>query len=149
MLHIFVHVGDERVNETPALASMQTIWVRLHNFLEQIIGQENPGLTGEDRFQHTRRSIIALWQKITFEDFAKVLLGPSQHSKFKLGFNQGFYNDKLDARIDIEFATAAFRMGHSYVPNFLPFQERSRLFDPVMKKLSNVNLLYKYTYMYS
>ena len=141
--------GDGRVNVTPALSAVQTIWLRLHNVLEPIIGRENPDLTGEDRFQHTRRFVTALWQKVIFEDLLKVVLGPTEHSRYQLRFNQGRYTEKLDPRLDTEFATSAFRMGHSYVPNFLPFQERSRLNDPVMKKLSNVSLSYFSIYMYN
>ena len=84
--------------------------------------------------------MVALWQKIVFEDFAKVILGPQEHSNYQLGFNQGGYINFLDGRLDTEFATCAFRMGHTYVPNFLPFQDRYRRHGPVQKKLSNVSL---------
>ena len=118
---------------------MHTLFVRLHNRIEGIIGRLNPDLSREDRFQHTRRFVIALWQKIVFGEFARVILGDEEHKAFELRAEDGVYNASLDGRIDNEFATAAFRLGHTYVPDNLPFQSRDLTLDPENRKLSDVS----------
>ena len=138
-LYASCFAGDERANEQSGLASYHTLFVRMHNILEPIIGSNNPNLNGEDRFQHTRRFMVALWQKLVFEDFAKVILGPTNHAAFNLGFNQGAYDPTLDPRLDAAFAVAAFRMGHTYVPDTLPFQERTLTQPSIHEKLSDVS----------
>ena len=64
--------------------------------------------TDEEIFQKARRHVIALIQKIAFEDFLPKVIGRS------LPTYTGF-NDSEDTTIAVAFATTAFRYGHCIV----------------------------------
>ena len=63
-------------------------------------------------------------QHIIYNEFLPVLLGNGRYTR-KTGlstFTNGFsddYNDELDPRIMNEFATAAYRIGHTLVPGII------------------------------
>ncbi len=101
--------GDVRVNEQLGLATMHTLWVREHNRIAAILTDDFPSATGEEVFQAARRLVIAKIQKITFEEYLPVLIGPtaiSTYDGYDPTVNPGLYN---------EFSVGAYRYGHSLV----------------------------------
>ena len=99
--------GDIRVNDNPDLASLQTLLVREHNRLADQIQRQNPQLSDEEIYQRARAQVVAEIQVITYKEFLPALLGAMPAYRG--------YNAKLNPGITNEFATAAFRMGHSMV----------------------------------
>jgi len=63
------------VNEQPQLAVINTIWMREHNRIANILSNLNPTWSGETVFQETRRIVIAQLQHITYNEFLPTLLG--------------------------------------------------------------------------
>jgi peroxidase len=116
--------GDGRSNENFGLISMHTLWVREHNRLAREIklkyypeSTATP-LTGdadEDIFQLARKFVIYQIQIITYNEFLPALLGPNESPTLN-GYN---YDQGLDCRISNEFATAAYRFGHSMLSDNL------------------------------
>ena len=117
--------GDRRVNENTALAGMHTVWGRLHNVCARLISEEfdkdpqsfesaskSKEEKGEIIFQESRRMVIATLQRIFYEEWL-VTLGATL---------SGYQGYKLDVKAEVSnaFITAAFRFGHSLVPNFFP-----------------------------
>ncbi len=99
--------GDIRANEQVGLAVMHTLFVREHNRLAAIIEAENPSASGEEVFQATRRLVVAILQKITYDEFLPALLGSDgipAYTGYDASMNPGLFN---------EFSGAAFRLGHS------------------------------------
>jgi len=99
--------GDVRANEQAGLTAMHTLFVREHNHWADQIRNDAPGLSGDDVYEGARRMVIAEMQAITFREFLPVLLGPRALDRYR------GYEDDVDPGIANEFATAAYRLGHS------------------------------------
>lgn len=99
--------GDDRLNENPALTSMHTIWMREHNRIAEDLLAQHPTWSDEKIYQEARRTVVAEIQAITYNEYLPGLLGEDGLSKY-----QG-YDSTQNAGITNEFATAAFRFGHT------------------------------------
>ncbi|KAL3314047.1 hypothetical protein Ciccas_007344 [Cichlidogyrus casuarinus] len=76
----------------------------------------NPHWSGDRIYQETRKIVGARMQIITYEEWLPKILGP--RGMAMLGQYTG-YNDEVNPTISNEFATAAFRFGHTLVPPIL------------------------------
>ena len=101
--------GDARAAENPLLASLHTVWVREHNRLADEISAADSSLNDEQIYQKARTTVMALIQNITYNEFLPALLGDGQLKDY-----EGYYAS-TDAGINTEFATAAFRIGHTMI----------------------------------
>ncbi len=99
--------GDIRANEQAGLIAMHTLFVREHNRLADIFAVQNPQLASQEVFELARKVNGAQIQAITYNEFLPLLLGPDA-----IGPYPG-YNPAIDPAIANEFASAAFRFGHS------------------------------------
>ena len=99
--------GDERVNENVALTSMHTLFTREHNFWVDKIAAEHPELTGDELYERAKAIVEAEIQHVTFDEFLPALLGDDAIGKYK------GYDATINPQIATEFATAAFRVGHT------------------------------------
>ncbi len=104
---IFFVAGDVRANEQVGLTAMHTLFLREHNRLADEIAAANPDLSDEEIYQQARAIVIAEIQSITFNEFLPALFGPDAIARY-----QG-YDPTIDPSIANEFATAAYRFGHS------------------------------------
>ncbi len=99
--------GDPRANEHAALIAIHVIFLREHNRLAQEIMDSNKSLNDEEIYQIARKINTAQMQKITYEEYLPSL-------GIHLPNYSGFINT-TDPSISNEFATLAFRMGHSQI----------------------------------
>jgi Ca2+-binding RTX toxin-like protein len=108
--------GDGRANENIALTSIHTIWARNHNFHVDGLVEAGFAGTAEELFQAAKIINEAEYQRVVFTEFADELLGGIRGTG-----DHGFdgYNANVDARISHEFATAAYRFGHSLISQTL------------------------------
>lgn len=113
--------GDIRVNENPELTSLQTLFMREHNRLADLIAQANPGLSDEAIFQRARAFVIAEIQVITYKQWLPTLLGPDALRAYS------GYKPNVNPAIANEFATAAFRVGHSMLGDDIEFLDNNGL----------------------
>ncbi|KAI9551668.1 hypothetical protein GHT06_022004 [Daphnia sinensis] len=118
--------GDGRVNEQPQLAVIHTLWVREHNRVADALQQLNPSWSDERVFQESRRIIGAEIQQITYNEFLPIFLGEAYMSRFQLkplpansGEPTNLYDQNINPTVTNEFATAAFRVGHSLVQGII------------------------------
>ena len=112
----FFEAGDERANEQVGLTIMHTIWMREHNRIARYLGRLNP-CWGDDKLYHETRKIVgAMVQAVTYNEFIPQLFG-SQYQTYIPKYR--YYNPFVDSTIPNEFATAAYRFGHSLVQPFL------------------------------
>ena len=105
--------GDVRANENPDLISLQTLFVREHNRLAALQASAHPSWTDEQLYQSARQLVIAEIQAITFNEFLPALLGRQAIRPY-----QG-YQPNVNPSITNEFATAAYRFGHSLLDSEL------------------------------
>ena len=101
--------GDVRSNEVVSLTAMHTLFVREHNYWAERFRNGNPGMSGEEVYQTARMMVAAELQRITYEEFLPVLLGRNALAPYR-----GYRRD-VNPGISNEFATAAYRFGHSMI----------------------------------
>ncbi len=99
--------GDIRANENVGLTSMHTIFVREHNSWVDRLAKKYPHDSAEELYQKAKAIIEAEIQHITYDEFLPALLGENALSDY-----QG-YDSSINPQIATEFATAAFRVGHT------------------------------------
>lgn len=113
--------GDVRANEQIGLTAIHTLFVREHNHWCDVIAGEEPGLTGDEIYERARGIVAAEMQAITYNEFLPLLLGDGALPAY------AGYDAAVDASITNEFATAAFRVGHT-------------MLSPAFKRLSATEL---------
>ena len=126
--------GDERINEHPFLTAMHVITLREHNRIAEKLKRHLPAYlrTDETIFQEARRIVVAEMQNIVYGEYLPTILGAKYMDKYGLLVTEtSNYDPDVDPTIYNEFATAAFRFGHSMInSNFmLVSQRRSRQND--------------------
>ncbi len=99
--------GDIRANEQIALTAMHTLFVREHNYWADRVAADNPQLSGDEIYEHARAIVAAEMQAITYNEFLPLLLGRNSIPRYN-----GWRRD-VDASIANEFATSAYRVGHT------------------------------------
>ena len=106
--------GDVRANENVALLSVHTLFVREHNYWATRLATQFPEWDDEQLYQMARKIVSAEIQVVTYNEFLPAILGPDPLPAY-----QGF-DESVDPGIDVLFATAAYRIGHTMVsPTFL------------------------------
>lgn len=101
--------GDVRAQENPDLTALQTMFIREHNYQADLAHQKHPTWTDEQLYQYARAVVTAEIQHITYDEFLPHLLGASAIAPYH------GYDPNVDPRIMLEFAGAAYRLGHSLV----------------------------------
>jgi peroxidase len=112
--------GDVRANENPELIALHTLFVREHNRIADEAAVRHPEWTDEQLFQHARRIVIAELQAITFNEFLPALFGQRSDASATVRNYAGYRSD-VNAGITNEFATAAYRFGHSMLGDDIAF----------------------------
>ncbi len=100
--------GDPRAGEQPGLEALQTLFVREHNRLAGSLAKQNPGWSDNQIYTAAKRLNVMQMQNVTYNEFLPTLLGGRAPSP--TSFIPG-----VDGRVSNEFATAAFRIGHTMV----------------------------------
>jgi hypothetical protein len=103
----FFLAGDVRVNEQVGLIAIHTLFMREHNFWADLYRAANPDAAEEEIYQFGRMIVGAEMQAITFREFLPVLLGGGAIPPYR------GYKPAVNPTISNEFATAAYRLGHS------------------------------------
>jgi hypothetical protein len=99
--------GDIRVNEQVALTTMHTTWMREHNRIATLLATDFPTFTDEQIYQAARAIVGAEIQRITYNEFLPLLLGPNAIPTYK------GYNSNTNATVALLFTTACYRVGHT------------------------------------
>ena len=101
--------GDVRAAEIPDLTSLDVLFVREHNRWVAQFHAADPSLSGDRLYDMARAVTTAEYQNIVYSEFLPGLLGPDALTPY-----QG-YNSDVKSQISEEFATAAYRFGHSII----------------------------------
>uniref|UniRef100_A0AAG5DEK2 Cell adhesion molecule-related/down-regulated by oncogenes n=1 Tax=Anopheles atroparvus TaxID=41427 RepID=A0AAG5DEK2_ANOAO len=104
--------GDIRVNEQLGLTAMHVVWMREHNRLAEALHRVNPRWDGDRLYYEARKIVGATMQHITYTHWLPLVIG--EHGMAQLGPYRG-YDATVNPGIYNEFATAAFRFGHSLI----------------------------------
>jgi peroxidase len=99
--------GDVRANEQAGLTAMHTLFMREHNYWAQQMALQFPAADGDELYERARAIVAAEMQSITFNEFLPMLLGDGAMGAY------GGYDETMEPMIANEFATAAYRVGHT------------------------------------
>lgn len=133
------------------LAAIHTTFLRYHNSLTEKLAIQNPHWDDELLYQHARRILSAVTQHITYNEFLPRVLGRELVHKFNLELvPEGYfteYDEDCDSSIFNEFASAAFRFGHSLLkPSFKRMAPDLSIKEPSVQlrhTFFNPDLLYR------
>ena len=110
--------GDIRVIEQPTLASIHTLFLNEHNRIAKHLKECLPEDFHEDDilYEETRKIVGAELQNIVYEEFLPLILGEDAMNTFNLKLSDAtVYNPDQDPSIMNEFATVAYRFGHTLI----------------------------------
>ncbi|MCA9057374.1 MAG: peroxidase [Planctomycetaceae bacterium] len=142
--------GDARANENIELTSLHTLFVREHNRLADQIAERQPELSDEEIYQRARSLVIAEIQAITYNEWLPSLLGRGALDRYD------GYDSSVNPGISNEFATAAFRFGHSQLGDDIEFLDDNGLeardavslaqafFNPDLVRETGIDAILKY-----
>ncbi|MFY0614466.1 MAG: hypothetical protein JXQ99_23250 [Hyphomicrobiaceae bacterium] len=99
--------GDIRAGENSALTAVHTIWAKEHNRLAEVLKSKHPDWSEDDVFNAAKITVESLIQHITFDEWLPLLVGENNIPDY------WGYDPHMDPSISHEFASAAFRFGHS------------------------------------
>ncbi|XP_025829207.1 chorion peroxidase-like [Agrilus planipennis] len=107
-----------------ALVAVHLLFHREHNRVAEELAYLNSDWDDEKLFLEARRIVIAEFQVITYKEFLPAVIGHESMEEFGLYLQEGLsysydYDHKVDVSISNEFASAAFRYGHSIVEGYL------------------------------
>ncbi|MEO1090673.1 MAG: peroxidase family protein [Pseudomonadota bacterium] len=108
-----VLAGDVRAAENVALTSLHTLFVREHNHWVDELAETDPTLDADGLYAAARARVEAEIQAITFNEFLPILLGTDAVAEYE------GYDSAVDPTISTEFATVAYRFGHSLLSSTL------------------------------
>ena len=89
--------------------------------------------------QETRRLVIAVWQHIVYDEYLPVILGKTAVNQYQLSSEQCTYDSSIDPTVATEVSTAAFRFGHSQIPDLFTFTDKTFNISE-QRELKNVSL---------
>lgn len=117
--------GDSRSAENSVLTSLHVVFLREHNRLCDVIGSRKPWWSEDEKYWKARDVVIAKIQHITYTEWLPAILGAHLGSELA--------EKAPGATLTVEFATAAFRFGHSMVPDQIgPFSLTDMFFNPTL-----------------
>lgn len=114
--------GDNRVNVQPGLLTLHTLWAREHNRVANQLLIDSPTMTDREIFMAARRQTISTYQQVVMYEYLPAILGwKSMHELGVISTEEvpSEYIPTTDARVSNEFASVAFRFGHSQVTDTL------------------------------
>jgi len=106
--------GESRPSENLALTSVHTTFMREHNRIATALKNLNKLWTDEKIFQEARRINTALYQHIIYNEWLPLVIGNNDLKPRTTGYFNG-YDSSVDPNLSNEFATAAFRFGHTLI----------------------------------
>ena len=116
--------GDDRCMAQPTLLSMHSLWLKEHNRIATELKKafkdklNEFSILDQDEilYQITRRIVIAELQNIVYNEYLPAFLSQETLNKFNLKLTENSnYDASVDSSIRNEFATVAYRWGHTLV----------------------------------
>ena len=112
-------VGDFRNDENLIIAQFHLGLLRFHNAVVDAIRAEKPKLSDKDVFRRARRQVRYHYQWLVVNDFLQQIALPEDVDAALAA--DGIFDGEEEAYMPLEFATAAYRFGHSMVRNRYDF----------------------------
>lgn len=114
-------IGDPRNDENRIISQLHLAMIRFHNKVVDAL--HSPTLEGKELFEVCRRLVTWHYQWVVIQDFLVAMCGRAVVADI-LGNGRQFYCAASNVPfIPIEFAVAAYRFGHSMIPQKIQIQK--------------------------
>ena len=116
-------IGDPRNDENRIISQLQLSIIRFHNYVVDQLYSHNSNLSAGELFEEARHIVTWHYQWIVITDFLVKMCGQPVIADI-LGNGRRFYctTPHQKAFIPIEFSVAAYRFGHSMIPQRIQIQ---------------------------
>lgn len=117
--HGIALIGDPRNDENRIISQMHLAMLRFHNRVVDTLhsgAQNGAALSGHDLYEAARRLTTWHYQWVVVEDFLTAMCGQAVVDDILGNGRRFFCTDTSVPFVPIEFATAAYRFGHSMIP---------------------------------
>ena len=108
-------IGDPRNDENRIISQLQLAFIRFYNSIYQEIITSQPSIPAKEAYEEARQITTWHYQWIVVNEFLPALCGKSIVSQV-LGNGRKFYRPVNAPFIPVEFSIAAYRFGHSMIP---------------------------------
>lgn len=109
-------IGDPRNDENLAVAQTHLAFIKFHNAVAARVAEQDPNLQGSALFQAARALVVQHYQHVVLTDFLPRLVEESAITRALAHLQANpVGNNPTEPTMPIEFAAAAFRLGHSMV----------------------------------
>ncbi|MGR5519993.1 peroxidase family protein [Vibrio sp. PNB22_4_2] len=128
-------IGDPRNDENRIVSQLQLGMIRFHNKIVDALHTAHSEWEGSELFEKARQTTTWHYQWSILNDFLPTMCGNAVVSDI-LGRGRQFYCVDNDTPfIPVEFSVAAYRFGHSMVPQKIQIQKNGSSFELFGKKL--------------
>lgn len=107
-------IGDFRNDENRIVSQLQLGMIRYHNRICDVVEVQHPGFSESEVFEHARQHCTWHYQNAILREFLPAICGQAVVDRI-LANGPRFYSGS-PAFIPVEFSAAAYRFGHSMVP---------------------------------
>ncbi|WP_397547937.1 heme peroxidase family protein [Rhodothermus marinus] len=136
--HGIALIGDPRNDENRIISQLQLAMHRFHNHVVEYLHNAQ-GLEGHELFEEARRLTTWHYQWVIVEDFLPRLCGKAVVDDI-LGNGRRYYRPEdhhQEPYIPVEFSVAAYRFGHSMIPQRIQVQQGEPLLELFGAKLGH------------
>lgn len=114
-------IGDPRNDENRIISQLQLLFIRFYNKVYDKVANENSGFVDMEVYEEARRITTWHYQWIILKEFLPKLVGADLMLDI-IHHGRKWYRPKKRPFIPVEFSVAAYRFGHSMIPQKLRLQ---------------------------
>ncbi len=118
-------IGDHRNDENRIISQLQLAMIRFHN---AVVDKFSDKYAGKELFEMSRKTVTWHYQWAVVNDYLPDICGKSVVDRI-LGAGRQLYCPADKPFIPIEFSVAAYRFGHSMIPQRIQIQKNGSLFE--------------------
>lgn len=127
-------IGDPRNDENRIISQLQLLFIRFYNKVYDQVQEENDAYSPEEIYREARRITVWHYQWIILHEFLPSLVGENLMSTI-ISEGRQWYKPCNRPYIPVEFSVAAYRFGHSMIPQKLKLQADGDEFDLFSKDI--------------
>lgn len=121
-------IGDPRNDENRVVSQMQLGMIRFHNAVVETL-HEDEGLDGGELFEEARKVTMWHYQTVIVEDYLPAICGQAVVDEIRSRGRRYYCPTTETPFIPIEFAVAAYRFGHSMMPQRVQVQKNGNAYE--------------------
>ena len=111
-------IGDPRNDENRIISQLQLLFIRFYNKVYDQVAAEHPSYPPEEVYEEAREITVWHYQWIVLHEFLPLIIGETLLSEI-IKEGRRWYVPAKRPFMPVEFSVAAYRFGHSMIPQKL------------------------------